>query len=65
MKVEMFIVLNFEVFIVKWGRDIRWALANTTIKNSEGNLHIINSQGNGNNVVSRVTSKDRPQIHPM
>lgn len=37
----MFIVVNFELFIVKWGRNIRWALAKTTIKNNEGNLHSI------------------------
>lgn len=37
----MFIVLNFELFIVKWRRNVRWALANTTIKNSKGNLHRI------------------------
>lgn len=37
----MFIVLNLELFIGKWERNIRWALANTTIKNSEKNLHSI------------------------
>lgn len=41
MEVDMFIVLNVELFIVKWGWNIRWALANTTIKNSEENLHSI------------------------
>lgn len=41
MEIDMFIVMNFELYIVKWGRNIRWALANTTIKNSKENLHSI------------------------
>lgn len=41
MEVDMLIVLNFELFIVKWRRNIRWALANVTIKNSKENLHSI------------------------
>lgn len=41
MEADMFTVLNFQLFILKWGRNIRWALANTTITNSKGNVHII------------------------
>lgn len=63
---EMFIVLNFEVFILKWGRDVRWALANTTIKYSEGNLHrtsISLTLWEKRKVVSRTTKMDL-KIHP-
>lgn len=31
----------FVVFIAKWGRDTRWAPANTAIKSSPGNLQSI------------------------
>ncbi len=41
MKIEKFIVFSFELLIGKWGKNIRWALENTTIKNSEVNLHSI------------------------
>lgn len=37
----MFTAVNFELFIVKWRRNIRWPLAKTTIKNGEENLHSI------------------------
>lgn len=65
----MFIVLNFELFIGKWGMNIRWVLANATIKNSKENLHNISIS-----LTLRETEtmqspgwhpKIGPQIHPM